>query len=302
MGLRSFLACWISWSQRTRSFRQVAQHRHSFRPGLEALENRWVPSTLQVTSNADNGAAGTLRWAVAQAQPGDTIQIDTTRPIKLTQGVIPLEGKDLTIEGGHSTPATISGNGKSPIFSEEFGNVTLQNLDLTDGNAVNTSSRAGGAILDWGGQLNVSNCVFSGNAAHLGGAIAAETFYLPSDPEMPVVPIVSISNSTFSANTAAAGGAIYDASGTPQGSFQNPQMNIEGCNFFGNAATSGGAVFLSTGTGYVSISSSSFAKNSGYAVAGEPGSQVEVAKNAFSANTPGSISGQYTNGGGNTGL
>ena len=46
-----------------------------FRPHLEALEDRWVPSTLTVTNNLDTGAAGdgSLRGEIAAAQSGDVI-------------------------------------------------------------------------------------------------------------------------------------------------------------------------------------------------------------------------------------
>jgi hypothetical protein len=41
---------------------------------VESLEDRTVPSTLTVTSAADDGSAGTLRAVLAAAAPGDTIQ------------------------------------------------------------------------------------------------------------------------------------------------------------------------------------------------------------------------------------
>src|SRR6516165_2957704 len=44
-------------------------HRRAARPRLEALEGRALLST--VTSLLDDGSSGTLRQAIAQAQPGD---------------------------------------------------------------------------------------------------------------------------------------------------------------------------------------------------------------------------------------
>src|SRR5215470_873494 len=95
----------------------AGHRRHNVRPSLEVLEDRYVPSTISVTSNADNGAVGTLRWAVAQARKNDVIAI-VTQPIVLTQGRIGL-GIDLTIEGANNTPATVSGGLTSGIFGVE---------------------------------------------------------------------------------------------------------------------------------------------------------------------------------------
>ena len=46
-----------------------------FRPRIEALEDRWLPSTLTVLNNLDSGA-GSLRAEIAAAQSGDTILFD----------------------------------------------------------------------------------------------------------------------------------------------------------------------------------------------------------------------------------
>ncbi len=57
------------------------------RLALEALEDRCVPSTLTVTSSADDVTDHhTLRYAVAHAQSGDTILLTAaiTAPIVLT--------------------------------------------------------------------------------------------------------------------------------------------------------------------------------------------------------------------------
>jgi hypothetical protein len=51
--------------------------RRSFRPRLEALEDRLVLTHWPVTSPIDNGGLpNTLRWAVAHTQNGDTIDIE----------------------------------------------------------------------------------------------------------------------------------------------------------------------------------------------------------------------------------
>ena len=91
--------------------RKGARHRAApprFRPQLEALENRIVPSTLIVNSAADSGA-GSLRAEIAAASSGDTIKFAGSlkgQTITLTSGELALD-KSLDIEGlgpGHFIP------------------------------------------------------------------------------------------------------------------------------------------------------------------------------------------------------
>jgi len=49
-----------------------------FGPRLEALDDRWLPSTLAVTSTQDSGA-GSLRAEIAAAQSSDTIVFSPKR-------------------------------------------------------------------------------------------------------------------------------------------------------------------------------------------------------------------------------
>src|SRR5262245_37007330 len=75
---------WLRDRTSIRGPRGRAQRRPAaprFRPQLETLEDRWVPSqvTLTVTSLADSGA-GTLRDAIQQADaasPSDKVTINT---------------------------------------------------------------------------------------------------------------------------------------------------------------------------------------------------------------------------------
>ena len=67
-------------SRRTSLFtgrnRPPLRQRRAFQPLVAVLEKRSLLSTLTVTSSADNATQNhTLRYAVAHAQNGDTIQL-----------------------------------------------------------------------------------------------------------------------------------------------------------------------------------------------------------------------------------
>jgi hypothetical protein len=80
----------------------AARRPNRFRPLLiERLEDKIALSTFQVTSDADDGSTGTLRWAIhsANATPGaDTITFAGARNILLT-GALPALTEQVTIDG-----------------------------------------------------------------------------------------------------------------------------------------------------------------------------------------------------------
>jgi probable HAF family extracellular repeat protein len=137
----SALSRW--WQRQLRSGRASRPPRRSrggFRPRLEALEDRYVLSTLTVTGNGDDFTqVGTLRWAVANAHNGDTIQITPDngagRHITLTQGELFLN-QNVTIKSIGAT-ATIDGNNSSRIFEiDPSANVSLLGLKIINGDGI----------------------------------------------------------------------------------------------------------------------------------------------------------------------
>ncbi|HKB39734.1 MAG TPA: hypothetical protein VKD72_25080, partial [Gemmataceae bacterium] len=106
---------------------------------VEVLEDRYVPSTLTVTSALDDGSAGTLRAQVAAAAAGDVIVFDPSlngQTITLTQGEINI-AQDLVIQGPGAGQLTISGNNASRIFNIDGPgvlNVAIGGLTLSGGN------------------------------------------------------------------------------------------------------------------------------------------------------------------------
>ena len=190
--------------------------RHAFRPGMAVLEDRCVPSTLTVTSSADDVTLNhTLRYAVAHAQSGDTIQITAAvkSPIVLTLGEL-LLNKNVTIKSVPSQTPTISGDGLSRVFEISAGaTVGLINLDLTggvgiannpDGSPVDVGN--GGAVLNYG-TLTVRGCNLTGNTAT---ANAVNGFYDFGGAIFNNNGTLTVTGSTLSNNTAVNGGAISE--------------------------------------------------------------------------------------------
>jgi len=290
MWLHSLLASWKAGLSRRRRPQPRPARPHSFRPRLEALEDRCVPSTLNVTSNADTGAAGTLRWAVgvANANPAglDTIDILTTQPIVLTQGQLLLGGMR-TIEATAGR-ATISGNGLSRVFQMGSVNITLEDLNITGGNA---GAGNGGAILMNFGILTVTNCTLSGNSASSGGAIANDGGFL------------TVTNCTLSGNSAAGdGGAIYSVFKTGGSPYdKDGLLRITSCTLSSNSAEYGGAIAVSAAN--TLVTGCAFSNNSasvqGGAIDGltdgpyysytSSWGTIHISGSTFAGNTPDSV-------------
>src|ERR1700756_3838541 len=101
---------WLPRFRRRTSYRSARPERR-FRPTLEGLEDRWVPSTLTVTNNLDTGK-GSLRAEIVAAKNGDTIVFAPSlngQTITLTSGEL-LINKNLTINGPGAGALTVSGN------------------------------------------------------------------------------------------------------------------------------------------------------------------------------------------------
>jgi hypothetical protein len=241
------------------------------------LEGRVVPSTLTVTSSADDGSAHTLRWAVDNAQSGDTIQITAAvkDPIDLMQGELYL-ANSVTIQSVPSRTPTIDAEENSRIFSIAKGaTVTLSDLNLKDGDgfANNPSDTSGdddhgGAILNLG-TLTVSGCTFTSNSAFEGSGL--DNFGR-----------ATVSGSTFTSNSGGNGGGLANESGGT--------LTVSGCTFTSNSAighhtVAGGGGIFNDGT--LTVSGSTFTSNSagdggGYFSSGT----LTASGNTFTSNKP----------------
>ena len=215
----------------TRPIRKTADRS---RLNLEALEDRVVPATFTVNNLLDDGSAGSLRWAVAQANAtagADTISFssgfNTARIITLTGGVLTLtDTATTTIDGPGANLLSISGNNANEVLAINSGaSAVLSRLTITGG----ASSPASGGGLENLGKAALSNCVVSGNSsAGEGGGIYSKG-------------TLTMNNCAVSGNSSMrAGGGIANQGGT---------MSLTDCSVTGNsllttvAGTGGGGLW-----------------------------------------------------------
>ncbi len=230
----------------------------NFRPQLETFEDRLVPSTLNVTSTLDNGAAGTLRYEVNQANAdaargvSDTILFKCGAFITLTQGPVELKaGSALIGIGGNTSSDEIILSKSGGIFQvDSRANVIMEDISMA-----NASAYSGGAILN-NGSLTVFDCGFSGDSASYGGAIynnggmTATGCSFTQDHATSGGAIynngnMTVNSSTLNANYAGYGGAIYNAA----------SLTVNGnSNFVGNSDTYSGGAIDNNGTANVTAS------------------------------------------------
>src|SRR5262245_35618034 len=95
---------------------------------LEALEDRWVPSTFTVNSTGDSGAGsgliGDLRYCITQANLGGTNTIQFDSNVFATPKTITLSGTQLELSDttgtetitGPTAGVTVNGNNASRVF------------------------------------------------------------------------------------------------------------------------------------------------------------------------------------------
>ena len=290
------------------------RRRSTFRPRLEALEDRWVPSTLTVTNNLDSGA-GSLRADISKAHSGDTIVFAPNlvgQTITLTSGELYIN-KNVTITGPGAGQVTVSAGGHSRVFevAAKYG-LTVSGLTISNGyvDPITTVFTYGAGIYNHG-TLTVNGCTLSGNTATSGAAI-----FNDSGATMTVsgctlsgntalggnsfggaidnCGTATISNSTLSGNSASGldygfgnGGAIYNA-GT---------MTVSGCTLSSNRAGAlGGAIYndhgIMTVSGCIlsSNSDSSVASTGGCAIYNNSSVSLTINNCSFSGNVA-----SYTN-------
>jgi hypothetical protein len=204
------------------------RQRATFRPQVEALEDRWLPAQLGliVNSLADTApgtppAPGTLRAAILAADNDATKQSDQFKIDIQVSGTIDLQSPldlnaNIAIQGPGASSLTIEqaagASFTSAIITVEFSQTaSLSGLTIANGSA-------GGIVNN--GTLTVSGCTLSGNSAFAGGGIDNER-------------TLTVTDCTVSGNSAFFGGGISNDNGS---------LAVRDSVLTGNTAQLGGGI------------------------------------------------------------
>jgi predicted outer membrane repeat protein len=210
--------------------------------------------TITVT-NTDDSGPGSLRQAIADAGPGDTIDFALTYPATITLASAGLTiAKPMTIAG--PGPGLLAVSGGHPTFRvDDLGGasqiaVTISGLTIRDGSSMwggglwtdelltlsdvsfvdNGPSRYGGALYVRDSSPTLTNVSFRGNSAYwYGGAIFN---YFGS----PILTGVSFHDNSAEFYD---GGAIYNNCGS---------LTLADVTFSGNSAVQGGGLYNEGGS------------------------------------------------------
>lgn len=242
-------------------------------------------ATVTVTNTNEN-LSGSLRQAIQDANPGDTIvfQIPTTdskfNPISgmftitLTSASAAdtasafVISKDLIIDGGSKVViarSTASGTPYFRLFSITSGTVTLRNLTVSNGYLL----QSGGGILN-SAHLSVRGCAVTNNYSDVGGGI-----------ENAASGTLEVIDSTFYGNASYQGGRAINNDGVARllssTVSANPENGLGNNTAVANSATMrvGNSIIGSNPRGFVSYAdtSGSFISE-GFNFIGDPGTSA----------------------------
>ena len=215
-----------------------------------AITTAAYAATIAVTNTNDSGA-GSLRYALAVANDGDTITFSASGSIVLTTGEL-LVDKSIAISGPRARNIVLDGNGTGRVFHiAPQRTVTLSNLIIRNGSA---NANDGGGIYNDQAVLTLNNCTLTGNAADYGGAIYNNGFSGRATLE--------INNSNVHDNTAAhTGGGIYNDGGESG----SASLTINNSTISNNSARLGGSIYndgFDYGSAFLTIDNSTCGSNS----------------------------------------
>jgi hypothetical protein len=191
-------------------------------------------AVLTVTSSADDGSPGCLRWCIEHAQPGDHIQFDPSldgRRIVLHDGALVFD-KNLRITGRGPMNTIIDGNYSSRVIYVASGNLRLSGVTIRNGFS---ASWAGAGVVCQNGNLTIEHSVIRGNiTTGFGGGVYNG-----------LCRSVTVRHSTISDNSATAGGGGLFVSNPYIG--RSMRVAIESSTITGNLTLNDGGGIYSWG-------------------------------------------------------
>jgi len=253
------------------------------RPCIESLEGRVLLSSYMVTSLADNGSAGTLRWEIQQANsnPGTAASPDIisftpglSGTITLTLGQLELTAGNTTIQGPGASTLTISGNALSRILQVDgAATASISGLTITAGT---DTSGYGGGIYSAGTLTVISTTLSNDSTTGNGGGIYSTG-------------ALTITSSTLTNDTATtSGGGIYSAGTlTITGSTLTGDQAVldDEADFFTYSGCGGGIYNLGVADIVGSTISNGSAGTQGSGIDNEAGGILTLTNSTISANS-----------------
>jgi hypothetical protein len=262
---------------------------------LAVLIPAGTASAAITVSNGNDAGGGSLRQAIADAPPGETIVVPAGT-YTLTSDELTIE-KSLTISGHSAADTIIRSGGPFRVFDigGAGNNVTISGVTIRDGSLVDPSGvQEGAGIRNEKSNLTLLNAVVTSNRADVSGTGSgdgggvAEGGGVFSEGGALTLDGVSVTGNSVLANGAGGGGNGGVVEGGGVAYFEGASVSIRNSNISGNVANAVGGP--GGGNGGV-------AEGGGAVLEFEAGTTGGVTASTFSGNSE-DVSGGATNGNG----
>ena len=243
-------------------------------------------ASLTVT-NLDDSGPGSLRQAVADAQPGDTITFDPALSGGTISLIEPINiNRDLTILGPGADQLAISGSQSFAVFDVNsyvppywsIVTATIEGLTIRDNNflplpaieitpdsilTVNNSTFSNNSVGIYNnvGTLTVNNSTFNNNATSISnnGMLTVNNSTFNGN-----VSTISLGGGIANSNTAVVNNSIFSNNSADKGGgiYNEEMLTVNNSTFSNNSANNGGGIYNELFAFNVTINNSTFSNNS----------------------------------------
>ncbi len=268
------------------------------------LGARPLPAATLTVTNLNDSGAGSLRQAIADASPGDTINIAATGTIALTSGQL-IIAKDLIIRGPGQSNLAVDTGVASRVFKITNGIVTLSDFTIRNATPIPPSDGGGSALLNLPpASTTVSNLWISGNLPSPSGQAGAvenwgtltiihstltnNTGYASTIKNYGTATLSLIASDVVSNNNVANGGGIAGAILNQGIGTNSPSMIILDCCIRENSAAGSGGAILNYAASLIMsntvVAGNSSTDDAGGALWNQESGTVELISCSFSNN------------------